>query len=326
VRVAIVFSIAGLAVGLAAAPAAADSFEAHADAATRVRDPADLVWALTATCDRGDDVQQRQCRIVRDRKLASLAGATLLVQGDPDALVLGPWSAAKKSVPMTVTACVRCRGIEFDGKTWYLTGRSPRIDRSGLTGPILYDNARTIADEASAAAWKASISTARFELVVKVADPPRFQLGGKNGIALDILAWRVTNACDGKVVVSSLPSGPGLADKKACGTGPATTGPAPVDTGGGADDPPSSLTPSMVREGMRPVVAAARACSSRMKISGRAKLTLVISGDGTVASHEQTGDFVNTPLGRCIDQAVGKATFPRTRRAITKIGYPLVLQ
>jgi len=304
--------------------ARADSFEAHSQGATRVSDPADLVWALTATCDRGDDVQQRQCRIVRDRKAKAIVGVPLLVEGDADALALGAWSSAKKSVPTTVASCVRCGGIDVDGHTWYLTGPNPKPDGSKLRGAMLYDNARQLPDEASAAAWKASIASPRFELVVKISQRGKFQLAGKTGFALEIVAWRVTNACDGKVVVSSLPSGPGTIDKKACTAAPADRG---ADNVPAPDDPtPAALTPSMVQSAMRPVVAAARACFDRMKVSGRTKLTLIINADGSVAKHERTGDFANTPMGRCIDDALDKAVFPRTRRPTTKIGYPLVLQ
>ena len=50
------------ALACAATSARADTFENHASAAQRFGRLADLVWRFTAACDKGDDVQQRQCR------------------------------------------------------------------------------------------------------------------------------------------------------------------------------------------------------------------------------------------------------------------------
>lgn len=300
-----------------------DSFETKAQGATRITRAEDFVWALTATCDKGDDTQQRQCRVVRDRKAKQLAAATLLIDGDTNALELGPWSAAKKSVTMTLGACIRCTGVEVDGHTYYLTGPDPRVEGAKVRAKSLYDNARPIADEAAANTWKATAAASRFELVIKLTDKRKQTVGGKDVIAFDVLAWRVVNACDGAVVIASGPSGPGAADKKACGRKP--------DPGGTKPDPgepiPDALTPAMVNDAMKPVIAAARVCFNRMKTTpGKAKLELTINADGTIAKHEQTGDFVNTPLAKCIDDAIAKATFPRTKKPTTKIGYPIALQ
>ncbi len=208
----IAFSVvAALATG-----ARADSFEARAQGALRISEPADLVWALTAACDKGNDVEQRQCRIVRDRRAATIESHTLLLDGEPSAFVVGPWSAARKSVPMTLTACVRCDGIELDGHTWYLTGPRPQMVRGKLRGAMLYDNSRLVPDESKATAWKASIAKRRIQLLAKVSRKSKFSIAGHDGLSLDVIAWRVYSACDGKVVVSSVSSGPGPVDSKAC--------------------------------------------------------------------------------------------------------------
>jgi hypothetical protein len=301
-----------------------DSFESKAQGAIRVTRAEDFVWALTATCDKGDDTQQRQCRVVRDRKAKQLANATLLIDGDTDALELGTWSAAKKSVPMSLGACIRCNGIEVEGKTYYLTGPGAKLDGGKVRAQSLYDNARPIADEGSAVTWKNSVAGSRFELVVKLGDKKKQNVGGKDVLGFDILAWRVVNACDGALVIASGPSGPGTPDKKACRAAAGGGG------GGGGNtsaDLPDALTPTMVNDAMRPVVAAARACFNRMKSTpGKTKLEITINADGSIAKHEQVGDFTGTPLGKCIDDALAKTTFPKTKKASTKIGYPLALQ
>lgn len=314
-----------VAVAVATSAARADDFETRARTALRIAHVEDVVWAMTASCDKGDDVQQRQCKIVRDRRAQVLAASTLLVDGDADALELGAWSSAKKSLPVMLTGCVRCNGVDVDGHTWFVTSTAPKTDRSKVRAANLYDNARQIADEASANAWKTTAANSRFELIVKA--PRKQQIGDKNAVTFDVVAWRVVNACDGNVVISSIPSGVAPGDKRACAK--TSGGGGAGDVGGGtvpADTTPDALTPAMVQDGMRPVVAAARACFDRMKVAGRTKLELTITADGTVVKHEMIGDFIGTPTGKCIDEAINKANFAKTKKPTTKIGYPLVLK
>jgi hypothetical protein len=312
---------------IALAPSTAlaeDSFESRAQGATKISRTDDLVWAMTASCDKGDDTQQRQCRIVRDRKAKQLAGATLLIDGDADALEIGKWSAPKKSVTVLLSACVRCGGIDVDGKPWFVMGASigtpaPRFEGNKLRAGVLYDNSRQFPDEAAATAWTKAMATAKLQLLVKVPAETkrRFAVSGKDGLALDIVAWRVINPCDGAVVISSVPSSSIEPDKKAC-----------VATGGVVIPPEASidaLTPAMVSDAMKPVVAAARGCFEKFRMSGKAKIEITILADGTVEKFEQKGDFDGSPTAKCIDDAMGKVTFPKTKKPKTKIGFPVTL-
>jgi hypothetical protein len=220
--------LAALAIPLVCALApvanADDTFEARAQGAIRISRLDDLVWVLTSPCDKGDDVQQRQCRQIRDRKLEAIAGATLLIDGDADTFELQSWNPAKKSVAIKLAACVRCGGLEVDGRTWYVTGTgaAPRFEGGKLRAGMLYDNARTFPDEASATAWIKSVTTHEVQLVVKVPAKRRFQVAGKDAIQLDITGWRVINPCDGSVVIASPVSGAVAPDKQACSAGHAT--------------------------------------------------------------------------------------------------------
>ena len=84
-----------------------DTFEMRAQAARRVRLD-EVAWTLTAACETGTEIQQRQCRLVRDREWKALAGATLAIEAERSAFVVGAWDAQKKSVPLALTACIRC--------------------------------------------------------------------------------------------------------------------------------------------------------------------------------------------------------------------------
>ncbi len=311
---------AALAGAPAPARADADAFATAATGAVRVAHVDDLVWALVAPCDRGDDVEQRQCRLVRDKKSHDYLGQTLLLDADADAFDLGKWDAARKSVPLSLSACIRCRGIVLDGRAWHVmgSGTPPHFEGGKLRAGTLYDNARRFADEAAATAWAKTLKGLRVELLVKVPEKRRWQVGGKDGMQLDIVGYRVVSPCDGSVIVSAPESGDVTPDKRAC-KAPAIT---EVPTGDG----PETITASMVQLAMKPVLDAAAACHEHYGIDGKASLDITIASDGTVDRFQQSGDFTGTPTGQCIDTAMRSVMFPRSQRAQTKIAFPVILQ
>ena len=148
----------------------------------------------------------------------------------------------------------------------------------------------------------------KVELVAKVAAKPRWSVGGKDGIALDVIAYRVLTPCNGTVVLANPSSQNAAPDKVACAQGGAAV---------------VALTPELVDEAMQAPTSVMKVCAKKEKAAGRAKLELTISDDGALAAYEQTGDFVGTPMGKCIDAAMKGVTFPRSAKPRTKIGYPL---
>jgi hypothetical protein len=210
---------------VAATAHADDTFEAKATGAQRLGRVDGLVWAFTASCDSGDDTQQRQCRRVRDTRAAELTGVTLLVDADRDAFGVGAWSAQKKSAPLTLSSCIRCGGIDLDGKTFFVFAAkegnaAPKLAGSKLQTGLLYDNAKQFADEAAAKAFAKSLDNARVQMIVKVPAKPRIAVDGKSAIALELVGYRVFSPCDGSVIVASPASGPAEADKKQCAKKP----------------------------------------------------------------------------------------------------------
>ncbi|MBA3453886.1 MAG: hypothetical protein H0T42_12395 [Deltaproteobacteria bacterium] len=81
---------------------------------------------------------------------------------------------------------------------------------------LLYDNARQFADEAAAKAYGDSVKGSRVQMVIKIADRKRWQLAGKDGLLVDVLAWRVIVPCTGAVLIASPASGAVEPDRKAC--------------------------------------------------------------------------------------------------------------
>jgi hypothetical protein len=312
-----------VALGLVVVPsiAIAQAFEAKAETAITSRLD-DIVWTFTAACNTGDEVQQRQCRLVRDKRQKALVGAVLLVDGETAALELSKWSPQKKSLGFTVTSCISCAGVEVDGKKWFVIGNGagPRFEGPRLRTHVLRDTALPFADEAAATAWTKPLAHARVQYLVKVPDKPKWNAGGNTGVALQILGYRVINPCDGSIVAADPASASVAADKKVC------AGEEAAPTVGKQEKLPDGLTGQMIKAALQPVVDAANACFARYKTSGKAKLVMMVDAEGNVTEYVQEGEFIGTPTATCIDTAAKKVTFPRTQKAKQKIGFPIVLR
>lgn len=305
---------------LAGVARADDTFEAKAASAQRVHRVENLVWALTAPCDQGDDTEQRQCRIVRERRVAELAGQTLLVDADHDAFEIGAYNAQKKSAQLSVAGCIRCAGVEVDGKTWLVVvGAAPKQEGGKVRAASVGEVPRSFPDEAAAKAFAQKAANARVQLLVKLPAKAKWADGGKQGVSLDIVGWRVIAPCDGSIIAANPPSQPVEADKKAC---------APIASTKPAQDVPAleSLSTSAIKDALKPVVAEANKCFNKFGVAGTAKLRMTVMGDGTIAKYEQQGDFANTPTGECIDKSIEKAAFPRTKKPQTSFVYPITLK
>ena len=309
---------------VAATPIAAhaeDAFEVKATGAPIVNDLGELVWALTATCDRGTDTEQRQCRHVRDARAAALAGQTLSIDAEPDALHVGAWNPTKKSISLTLTACVSCGGLQVDDKTLYVVaGNAPHVEAGRVKATVLQEVSRPFSDEAAAKAWLKTLRRLRVQLLLKVPEKVKWKIDGKEGVLLDVVGYRVITPCDGGVVFSDPPTLPLDPDKARCRA--ATAEVADISTGSG----PDSLSQSMVQTAMKPVVDAADACFEHYGVAGTLKLMITIASDGTVIDTQQVGEFQDTPTGKCVERAMAKVSFPRTKKGRTVIGYPIVLQ
>jgi hypothetical protein len=321
-RILILASACVLAGGSVAA--ADDTFESRAAGAVRITHIDDIVWALTAPCTAGDDTQQRQCRRLRDTRAAQIKGATMIVDADRGSFTMGPWSQQKKSVPQSLSACIDCDGVTVDGQTWYVIA-----DREGMPAPKfvggvlkvgnLHENARTFRDEGVAKTFAAAAASAKVQLIVKVPVQPKWTDSGKQGIALDVLGYRVYSPCDGSVVCASPKAGPGEVDKKACGAMASGT------TSGTAASDPDGPSPAAVKQAIKPVLDGAKQCYAKFKVAGNGKIKVAFDAAGTITEYEQQGDFASTPTGACIDLAVKKASFPASKKSRTAVTVPVSL-
>lgn len=303
-----------------------DTFEAKAAGAQRVSRLDDLVWALTATCDQGDDTQNRQCKKLRDGRLAEVANATLIVDADKDAFTVGAWSPQKKSVPLALDSCIRCKGIEVEGKTWFVVGTkdgnpAPTWKGGKLVTGSLHDNARPFGDAASAKAWAATAAQSNVQLLVHVGPKAKQTIEGKNVLALDVLGYRVFSPCDGGIVCASPKAQPvelDTRDKKACGT---------IASGATAasGDVLDALTPTLISQTLKPITEQAQKCGQQNGVHGSGKVKLTVAADGSVVSAESSGAFANTKAGECIEALFKGVTFAKTKKEKTVFSYPIKL-
>jgi hypothetical protein len=322
-RAAIALGVLALGAGHARAD---DTFEAKAAGAQRVSKLEDLVWALTATCDQGDDTQNRQCKKLRDGRTADFANATLIVDADKEAFTVGAWSPQKKSVPLSLDSCIRCKGVEVDGKTWFIVGSkdgnpAPAWKGSKLVTGSLHDNARSFGDAASAKTWSAGAAQSNVQLLVHVGPKAKQTIDGKNVLALDVLGYRVFSPCDGGIVCASPKAQPvelETRDKKACGT---------IASGATASngDVLDALTPALISQTLKPITEQAQKCGQANGVHGSGKVKLTVAADGSVTSAESSGAFAGTKAGECIEALVKGVTFAKTKKPQTVFSYPIKL-
>ena len=140
----------------------------------------------------------------------------------PTAFELGTFSAAKKSLTLQLSSCVRCTPLEIDGKALHITGAAPRVDDGKRQDAVALRQQRGSSPTRPPRRLGSRRSTdARVQMVIKVSDRKRWQVGGKDGLLVDVLAWRVITPCTGAVVIASRAVGK-------CGASTRSRAPAPA--------------------------------------------------------------------------------------------------
>lgn len=306
-----------------------------------------LVWALQASCEAGDAVDQRQCRKVRDSRQRSLAGQLLLVEGEAGAFTTGVWEPKTRSVTWQLVGCIRCDGIEIEGVRYQIFAGLARVTMApGLTPPkvtppvptrrkipkaplppvavvepiaveppLVGASARVFRDQAAAQRWIHKVANARVQFLVRVPEPASWHYGSRQGLALELVSYRAWNPCDGVVLMASDTVTKAPIDETAC----------KPDTASELDPAPTARPLAEISRVMSTAVIAAQQCRRSPTQVGTAKLRVRIEGDGTVAALRQTGDFVGSPLAACIEKSVRALRFP-TGRLPTTIAYPITLR
>lgn len=310
---------------LAPAVAADDSFDdlAGRAAVLTAADVVGVAWSLTAACDQGDGAAIRRCRQIRDRRAKALRAGTWLIEAEPGAFAIGPWNPDTSSVPLTLVGCVAC--AQPVGGLYIVSNKAaPTFTGQVATAAGLHQVERPFPDETAANRWRRRAAGVRTQFVVRVAEAAGglWERDGHKGLAVEILGFRAYEPCEGAIVFASPTAAPVAADQASCGK---IVDEVVVDTGPKVVLP-ATLSPDDIKSTMKVVVAAAKVCFDDYGVPGRAKLIYTVTGAGAIAAYEQTGDFIDTPTGRCIDKAAKGLTFPATKKSSFAFTYPINVQ
>jgi hypothetical protein len=321
-------TVLAMLVGLGAAAPAASADDTFDDLASRspvltAKDLEGMVWALTAACDQGDGPAIRRCKQVRDRRAAELRAGTWTVDAEPGAFAIGEWDADIHAVPLTLTGCIAC--VKPIGGLYIVSNKAaPSFIDDVASAAGVHQVTRPFDDEQSANRWRARAAGVRSQFIVRIAPAAggMWEREGHKGIAVEILGFRVYEPCEGAIVAASPSAAPLPPDQAACGK----IVDEPVHDTGPKIVLPEMLTPDDIKHAMKPVVTASKACYDNYGVPGRAKLIYTVSGAGAITAFEQTGDFVDTPTGRCIDKAAKSVTFPATQKKSFAFTFPINVQ
>lgn len=346
----------------ASAEARGQEFEALVKNAVRIGDEAALgalFWAQAVDCaQHKSDLSRRQCEGVRAARARAASETIWVARGDRGALRVGDWDAARMAYPLEVRGCLACDApIDLGGDRRYVVGKGAvSVVGGAVRASELHKALRRFPDEASAKTWRDRVvPRLRTELVFRV--PPRVETwseGAAKGFSVEILAFRVYDACDGTILAAHPVSGKAPAEPAACGTdGDEGATDAAVAAGGrkgpgaaagsrsasrgqgagaGADGPkepplPQTLSSADVNAAMHRVRSEVDRCFDTYGVPGLAKVTLEIGGDGLVKNATLAGEFQDTPTGECILKAVKKAEFARFKASSMTIrDYPFILR
>jgi len=312
-------------------PAKKPSFDDVAAGALRIdRDGlAAIIWAMHAKCSDGSDLDQRQCRMIRDARLSAEAGKTFIVAGDASAFTAEAYDDKKKSAPLTVSGCIACiEPILVDGVGFYVLSNmaSPEWKGNVAVAAPIHTTAKTFKSGAEAATnWRAEVvPRLKTDFVIKIpaSSSTWKQKDGKAGLSVEVLGFRTHDPCDGHIICASPKADKVSPDKVACGETVAE---------GEADAPaapgvPDELTAKQIKAVMATATAAGAACFEKYGVPGDAKLHITVAGSGEVTAIDQSGEFVDTPTGRCLEEAVKPLVFPKSKKAKQSFKYPFVLR
>ncbi len=332
----------GLVIGalVSVSPAAADetgkkkpSFDQISEGAVRIdRDGlAGILWAMHAKCTAGSDLDQRQCRMIRDARRAAETGKTYLIAGDASAFQVEAFDDKKQSAPLVVAGCIACiEPIDVDGEKYYVLSNMAAPEWKGdiaVAAPI-HATAKAFKSGAEAAInWRTEVVPRLMtDFVIKIpASGAGFkQKDGKHGVAVEVLGFRTHDPCDGHIICASPKADKVKPDKVACGE---TVAEGEPDAGKPAEPGiPDELSAKQIKAVMVPAIAAAQGCFEKYGVAGEAKLHISVAGSGDVIAVEQTGDFQDTPTGKCLVESVKGLTFPKTKKAKQSFKYPFVLR
>jgi hypothetical protein len=343
--------VAVVALALAAGPRlarAADKggFDAVAEQATRVNGPKELagaLWSGSGSCaGQSNDLDRRQCEGIREARVAQVQGKTFLVAGDAQAVIIGKYDAKKKSIAVAIQPCIACaEPVDIGGERYFLVGGGGvSVAKGAIKLAPVHRGAQPFAAAEASARWARDASKrVRVDFLVRSGKLAPWTKGGARGYTVPVVGYRAYDVCTGKVIAAKPAAADVEPDRRACAAeaeaeaeaqARAKADEAAAEAARAAEAAavpavPAQLAPADISRAMQPVAEEAQKCLAAYGVSGKANFAITVSGDGKVMDVVQSGDFVDTPTGTCLEAAIKAREFPRTQRKSTSFAYPVVL-
>lgn len=277
-----------------------------------------LLWSQDAKCDgAANELLRLQCEGVLKSHKAWVSERSYLIDASGSAIQTA-LSSDKKSVDVTLNACVQCEIADS-----LVLGLGDYL-RSGvqIDAPLVTKVSQKFADAKEAESWNKRIGQRlRAQFVVKMpATAERFTDGDLAGYKVEVVGYRLYNPCKGNVLSAKPLSTQGPVDSEACAADPVKkliVKKVPIV---------DRLSAKQIKKAIEPARQQSKACHKIYNIEGHASYKIVIGGDGSMVEMVQKGDFIGTPTGMCLDEAMAKVRFPKSKKAQTKINYPILLR
>ncbi len=327
---------------LTAGPAAAQKKAQFDDLARKAKPVAGLwglgalLWTQLGSCkNMTNDLDRRQCQGVQKRRVRQIRGQTFLFTTGAQPVKVGPYDPKKKSVAVSLMPCMACdESVDIDGERLYIVGQGAvKIAGGVLEVAPIHTTAQTFKDEKAFAKWRKEVlPRMKTEFVLKVDGAKRWKKGGTEGMAVEVVAYRTYDPCTGEIVACKPASAKMSADARACGEQEAPKD--PVDPDKVVKKPkkptgpvlPQRLSPFKINAAMGPVRKQANNCFDAYGVPGKSSYKITISGAGKVTKVKETGDFVDTPTGKCIVKSIQGIQFGKFKKKSVTFDFPIILQ
>jgi hypothetical protein len=297
-----------------------------------------LFWSRHVNCEKeSTDLARRQCRGLKSARVAQHKNQTYLVRGDIRAFGTLKYKPKVRSIEIYVRECIACtQGVSVDGKTRYIIGRRglPKVSGGSIVPPRLHTTNRTFKNQAAATKWRDNVAPRlRTDFLIQLEGSKPWKTGDVSGYQVKILGFRVYDPCDGGIICATPPSRGLQPNKRACGKDHAIVADTSTDVDNTKSAPkdttpkiPRRLASHQIASALRPARKAALKCYDTYGVQGVAKFRITIGASGKIVELTQSGDFTDTPTGKCIEKAVRKVSFPQSRKARTTVTYPILVR
>ena len=281
-----------------------------------------LFWYQDSKCRKHENNFDRlQCEGVQSarRNQVSSESYYLRVNGSgAGVLRKGTYDEKRQSASLALSGCLYCP----DSGMGVIAGKKkPRLSGGKFAASEISGRYFSFTGSSAAARFRDKVlGRLVVELVSTVPTRAAFRVGKRKGYRAEVKGYRVFDPCTGTVLLSSTGEQKVTPEVDTCDGDTV-----PVFGRESVERKPKKLSNAAIAEALRPVVDEARRCYSIYQVRGRARLRLVVTGEGQIESFVHEGDFSGTPTGDCIDSVVRKVRFPATERPTTEVLYPIRL-